>query len=333
VALEIIPAIGESDIARFCSLRGPGNEDAAAIVRHGADAHWMAVSDGIVEARCSLWWSAAPQHETHNTGVVGHFAGAGSAAIALLDHACSELAGRDCTIAIGPMDGNTWRRYRVLTERNSSPPFFLELDNPDEWPSLFTDAGFHPMAEYYSARSTGLAIENPRAAAVWQRLSDRGFSIRRLDMHALDTELERLYDLALASFARNFLYTPIAREEFLAQYQAVVPFIRPELVLIAEHEGRFAGFVFALPDLLEWRRGGPVVTYIVKTLAVHPDAAGRGLGSVLLWQVNCAAAKLGYRAAIHALMHESNQSMKISAREGQVFRRYTLYARTLVPKS
>jgi GNAT superfamily N-acetyltransferase len=289
----------------------------------------MAVRDGVVEARCSLWWSDAPQYATHRTGVIGHFAGTGSAAAVLLNHACSQLANHGCTIAIGPMDGNSWRRYRVLTERNSWPSFFLEPDNPDDWPPLFIGASFTPVAEYYSARVTKLAVENPRAETVWQRLSKRGFAIRRLELESLATELDRLYELALASFAQNFLYTPISREEFLAQYQAVLPYIQPELVLIAEYDGRPCGFVFALPDVLEQRRAQIRETFIVKTLAVHPDAAGRGLGSVLLWQVNRAAAALGYRAAIHALMHESNQSMKMSGREGQVFRRYTLYGRAL----
>ena len=166
-----------------------------------------------------------------------------------------------------------------------------------------------------------------------QRLSGRGFSIRHLDLNRLDAELENLYEMSLASFAENFLYTPLARGEFLAQYKAVMPFVTPELVLIAEYEGCCAGFVFALPDVLERRHGERPKTFIVKTLAVHPDFTGRGLGNVLLWQVNRAAAALGYRAAIHALMHETNRSMRISAREGHIFRRYTLYARMLVAPS
>jgi len=330
--IEIVSAVSKAELASFCSLRGPGAEDIAIIARHGADAHWMAVRDGVVEARCSLWWSATPVYQMRKTGVIGHFAGTASAAAVLLDHACSELAKQGCATAIGPMDGNTWRRYRVLTERNSWPPFFLEPDNPDDWPAIFTGAGFDSVAEYYSARTSGLPVENLRAEAVWKRLSERGFSIRSLAMESVEAELDRLYGLALASFSRNFLYTPIARDEFLGQYQAVLSYIQPELVLIAEYQGRPCGFVFALPDLLE-RRRQKRETIIVKTLAVHPDAAGRGLGSVLLWQVNRAAAALGYRSAIHALMHESNQSMKISAREGQVFRRYTLYGRTLMAPS
>jgi GNAT superfamily N-acetyltransferase len=327
--MEILSAVSASEVAHFCTLQSPGGEDAAAVTRHRADAHWMALQDGAVTARCSLWWTSAPPYAGHRAGVIGHFAAQDDTAVALLNRACAELAKHGCTIAIGPMDGNTWRRYRVLTERGAQPPFFLEPDNPDQWAQHFAAAGFGSLAEYYSARADSLVTDNPRAEAAWNRISQRGFSIRPLDMGRLESELESLYSLALASFTRNFLYTPLEKDEFLAQYRSIMPYVRPELVSIAEHEGATAGFLFGVPDLLEARRGATVSTFIVKTLAVHPAYSGRGLGSVLLWQANRAAYDCGYRSAIHALMHQENQSMRISGREGRLFRRYTLFAREL----
>jgi hypothetical protein len=41
------------------------------------------------------------------------------------------------------------------------------------------------------------------------------------------------------------------------------------------------------------------------------------------------ARKLGFRRAIHALMHEENVSRTISGRYGRTIRRYALYARPL----
>ena len=42
--------------------------------------------------------------------------------------------------AVGPLDGSTWRRYRLVTERGVEPPFFMEPDNPDDWPGKRPDA-------------------------------------------------------------------------------------------------------------------------------------------------------------------------------------------------
>jgi GNAT superfamily N-acetyltransferase len=326
---EFREAVTTADLETFCSLESPGKESPAVILGHAADAHWMLLNGGEVAARCSLWWSATPPYGGQRVGLIGHFAARGAGAEELLLHACAELAARGCAIVIGPMDGNTWRRYRVLTDRGPHPRFFLEPDNPDDWLAIFGSAGFSPLAEYYSARTASIPTENPRVASVWNRLLRQGFSIRPLNPANAEAELEALFELSLASFAGNFLYSPLAKEEFLVQYRAVMPYVRPELVLVAERDGCPAAFLFAVPDHLEGSRGVPPVSFIVKTLAVHPRFSGRGLGSVLLWQANRVAHSLGYRAAIHALMHQDNQSVRISSREGSVFRRYTLYSRAL----
>lgn len=292
-------------------------------LREGADAAWQAVQDGTPLASCSLWWSNPPQLPGERPGLIGHFEAADpNAASLLLHHACRELQARGCTLAIGPINGSTWRRYRLIVERGSEPPFFLEPDNPDSWPSFFTDAGFHVLASYSSAKSGELELDDPRADRVWARLQRQGFSIRPLDLNNFDQELGLLYQISVAAFAQNFLYQPITSAEFAALYQPVKPLVHPGLVLIAHKDHDPAAYVFALPD----RQPG---TFIIKTMAAHPNYAGRGLGTVLLIEVNRAAAQLGFQRSIHALMHDANQSTRISARQARVFRRYALFARSL----
>ena len=89
------------------------------------------------------------------------------------------------------------------------------------------------------------------------------------------------------------------------------------------------GFVFALPDLMQKRRGETLDTVIVKTVAVLPGRRQAGLGSVLVALAHDGARRLGYRRSIHALMHESNQSLNLSAHYARPFRRYTLFAKEL----
>jgi len=68
---------------------------------------------------------------------------------------------------------------------------------------------------------------------------------------------------------------------------------------------------------------------VVKTLAVAPEARGRGLGGALVRAVQEAARAKGYRSAIHALMHAENDSVKISRHLGRPIRRYALLGRSL----
>jgi GNAT superfamily N-acetyltransferase len=265
--------------------------------------------------------------------VIGHYAaGDAAAGAALVDHACARLADADCTVAVGPMDGNTWRRYRFVIdrgEREPEPAFFLEPNNPADWPSHFTAAGFSILATYTSALNEDLSRYDSSLDTTAGRLAERGITIRAFDPAAADAELRRIFTLSLASFDRNYLYTPIDEAEFFEQYRSVLPAVRPELVLLAERQHELVGFLFALPDLLETQRRERVRTIIIKTVAVAPGIARAGLGSLLTAWAEREAHRLGYRRAIHALMHERNASQHISRRSACTIRRYALFARAL----
>ncbi len=319
-------------LALFCAPPDLPSLAPEAVSRHKPDARWMLTnSRGDVAARCSLWWSAAPPYSGQRLGLIGHYAARDAGVAAqLLSLACDPRAAGGRTMAVGPMDGNTWQRYRLLTERGSEPIFFLEPDNPDDWPAHFTGNGFSVLARYTSALDTDLGRPDPRLAKVAERATARGVQIRSLDPGRFEAELGQIYKIARSSFSGNFLYTPLGEADFIAQYRSLQPYIRPELVLIAQRKEQPIGFIFALPDLLQTRKGQAIDTVILKTVALHPDHQSGGLGSLLVAHCQEIAHRLGYRRAIHALMHETNESGKISRRnEARMIRRYALFAREL----
>src|SRR5258707_1898376 len=174
---------------------------------------------------------------------------------ALLSRAVGELSKRGCSLAVGQMDGSSWRRYRLLTERGSEPSFFLEPDNPDEWPEWFIASGFSPWATYFSALTDDLFNEDSRIPRTVQRLERQGVHWRPLSLERFVDELRLIYSVSCVSFQDNFLYTPITEAEFLAQYEPIRAHLQPELVLLAEHEGQPVGFVFAIPNIIQAKRG------------------------------------------------------------------------------
>jgi GNAT superfamily N-acetyltransferase len=301
-----------------------------ALQRHAPTAHYAVMRNDRVVASCSMWTDGTPTHENRPVGVIGHYAAQDEAAgVAVLRHAVEQLRRRGLSTIVAPMDGSTWRRYRLVTERGAEPPFFLEPDNPDEWGSHFATAGFAPLAHYLSALNGNLAVVDPRHDTALTRLTDAGVRIRALDVSRFEQELTAVHDLSLIAFAHNFLYTPIALSEFLAMYAPLRSHVHPELILLAEEGDSLVGFMFGLPDLAQAHRGEPVTTAIAKTLAVRPDRTGIGLGSVLTGQFQQVARTMGFTRVIHALMHAGNRSLDISSRFGQPFRRYTLYAASL----
>jgi GNAT superfamily N-acetyltransferase len=326
-----VRAATTTDRALFAGALGGQALDPRALDAQPADAHWLLQSAGTPAARCSLWWRATPAYGGHRVGLIGHYAARdASAAARLLRHACDELRRHGCTLAIGPMDGNTYQRYRFVTERGTAPPFLLEPGNPDDWPAQFSANGFAPFARYCSVLQERVAPPDERLRRIARRQEDAGIRIRTLDLARFAADVRALYGIVAASFARSLLHTPITEEAFVAQNSALRPYVVPGLVLLAERDGEPVGMLFGLPDWLEGQRAPRVTTAILKTVAVRPEYAGRGLVAALLARGMEAALELGYTRVIHALMHEDNRSLRLSALYGTaVMRRYTLFARPL----
>lgn len=303
----------------------PSNHPATA---HGADA----VIE-MADAQVALWWTHVPPMNGEIPGVIGRFTATDAAcAQEVLAAACTVLRTHGCTLAIGPMDGNTWRSYRLVTWRGTAPRFALEPEQPEAWPLWWQDAGFSVAEEYWSACADQLDQADARLIAPRERLQRQGVRIRPLDLSDFTAELERIHTVSEIAFRDNVLYTPLPRAEFLGLYRQVKALVRPELCLIAESVGETGpqpiGFIFTIPDIEQAKRGQPIDTVVVKTLAVLPGRAYAGLGKILLEQCQRTAYGLGFRQAIHALMHAANGSRNLGdgARE---IRRYALFAKRL----
>lgn len=333
--MKTIPFLVEvhdaNELHRWKPAHGMQRLDGAHHSLDSADMHWAAL-DGASQlvGCCSLWWTNVPAYPGQCLGLIGHYnVSHSTAAGRLLERACAELREQGCTMAVGPMGGSTWRNYRFVTEDKGDPRFFLEPQNPLEWPEQFLGNGFHAMAHYYSSLADNLLMHDPKVSRAEERLSRIGVTLRNLKSVDLKKELRRIYHLICKSFCRGFLYHPLSEIEFFDDMRRLEPFLEPELCWIADCNKGIVGFLFGIPDWLEIRSGRSNTTAVIKTLAISPEREYGGLGSLLVERMHRSAYERGYRRIIHALMHESNRSRNISARYGKPFRRYTLYGRRL----
>jgi GNAT superfamily N-acetyltransferase len=319
-----------AEIARFSPATSLPHFHAADFESQCADLHLCALGEGgDAQARCSLWWNKTPKHEQAHIGTIGHYAAASDAAAeAVLREAEKYLRQASCTLAIAPMNGNTWRSYRFVTEHGDRPPFFLEPSNPREWPAQFVQAGFVSIASYFSALNNDLARSDPRIEASEQRMADADVAVRSAHSD-LRQELQGIYGVSRIAFQKNFLYTELPQKDFTAMYEPLLPRTRSELVLIAERQGQCVGYLFAIPDLAQAARAESVDTFIIKTVAILPEPQLKGLGSLLVARAQQVGHSLGFRQCIHALMFESNISLNISRHYASIMRKYSLYSKDL----
>lgn len=332
-----LPRSAESD-AEFAAV-SPGSPQAAAnepfdggervVVRDGGE--------GPV-ARCALY-SVTDLHGAPGlSGLIGRYECSDrEAGIELLRHACTTLVDRGAKRVIGPMDGSTWARYRLVLPPDSAeagangPPFLGEPWNPPDYPDHFAAAGFNECGRYES-RLLQIAGGEPSrdfegsAGTPPEGITGRRIAIRALELARLDDELRSVFEFCLAAFADNPYYAPTTYEAFRATLGGVQAILDPDLVLLAHNPARkLVGLVLTYPDVLALESGRPT-RVVVKTLATGPDARGIGLSAHLLELVSLRARAKGYRALIHALMHVSNISMNMSVRrDTTLYRRYALY--------
>ncbi len=329
--MRIVVWDGSTDLNRLdVNLTDVGRTDwatleVAQLQRDAPDAHLQLFAGSELLARASLWLNGPRLSPTERTGLIGHYAAVNAeAGRAILEAACQPLQAAGCARVIGPMDGSTWKSYRLVSDAGSEAPFLLEPKNPLSWNEHFLESGFDVLATYHSNLCLSPAPDE-RVPRVRERLAAQGITTRAANPAQLDAELEAIHDLALESFSRNFLYSPLSKSDFLELYRPALSKLPPGFTRIAEHGGRAVGFAFAVPDLLRPQMD----TLILKTVGVRGGRQYAGLGALLGDELHDLARASAMPRVIHALIHDANVSGNASARTGGVMRRYALYTRPL----
>jgi len=265
-------------------------------------------------------YHTGPTWDGHPAAAIGKIrfetAGAGAA---LLQDITAELHAEGVSRLLGPMDGDTWHSYRLVSESDGSPPFLMEPVSAPHDLHAFQQAGFDPVGHYFSARAR---LEQTIGTAP---APNPDIVIRPWDGADPEAHFTAIHELSMTAFRDNAFYTPIDRETFLAMYMPFVPMLRKELVFMARAraDDRLLGFLFGIPD---YAQGPQTQTVILKTYAsLHP-----GVGRLLAHAFHGAARDLGFTWVIHALIHDANRSAARSRMHGAtVFRRYVLMGRRL----
>jgi len=218
---------------------------------------------------------------------------------------------------IGPMNGNTWMKHRLIIESSEQPSFLMEPIEPLSLFSIFQQAGFNELS-HYSSSLIDLTQELNQYEKIATRISKHDIHIRNIDLENYQHDLEQIYHLSTSSFSNNFLYTPLPKTAFLQSYLSAKNSIDPDLVTLAFHKDQLIGFLFCLPNQHP-------NSIIIKTLATSPQFRTTGLGTYLVATAQQRAKEKGYTEAIHALQYQSNASLRISKRfHAKKFRTYAL---------
>lgn len=236
----------------------------------------------------------------------------------LLAEAAALAKSKGATALIGPMEGDTWHAYRLISDRGTQSPFLMEPASADHDEAAFKTAGFNVISSYFSASAPMSALPGPKPK------DTDVFTIETWDGTDPDALFTQVYQLSCAAFADNPFYKHIDLEDFLAMYLPMVPLLKQDLILFArDSTGALVGFLFGIPNYAE---GPNPASVILKTYA----SSQKGAGHWLSYQFYANAKAMEFDTVIHALMHDDNLSAIRSGLNGaDVFRRYALMGRSL----
>ena len=153
----------------------------------------------------------------------------------------------------GPASFSVNDECGLLVDGFDTPPTLMMPHNPRYYLPLLERAGFAKAKDLwvYEGGDERHYVPVPERLArgtelIRQRM---GITIRPLDMKNFNGEVERIKELYNAAWEKNWGFVPMTDHEIDHLAEQFKPVVIPELVPIAEKDGRVIGFGITLPDL------------------------------------------------------------------------------------
>lgn len=291
----------------------------------------------------------------HNeqAGFFGYFECLPDSAVAreLLDAAAGWLKGRDLEIMRGPINPSTNDECGFLLEGFDSPPMIMMTYTQPCYLDYMERCGLTKAKDLYAYISvirdvaTGGRLEK-LASAVKARVP--GLTVRPANMRQFPRELEAVKDIYNSAWRHNWGFVPMTDEEIESMAKWLKPLIVPELLIMAEVNGKPAAFFMAVPDYNQVLgkingRLGPVgiakflwysrkISDIrVLTMGVKEEYRKKGIEGLLYLESFKAAVKKGYERAEMSWILEDNVLMQRGCElmGGKLYKKYRIYEKNI----
>ncbi|HEX5443926.1 MAG TPA: hypothetical protein VFW87_08870, partial [Pirellulales bacterium] len=222
---------------------------------HGAAAQFLALRAGQVVGRILV--SDDPNYNREhqaNLGCFGMFESIDdeSVAAALIEAAADWLRARGRDTLRGPIDYSLNYNCGLLIDGFDTPPRIMMNHNPPYYARLLEACGLAKAKDMYA----WWFDDNQPVMIDWRRRAERlaqraRFTVRPLRLNDLHAEIQRCKEVYNAAWERSWGFVKMTDAEFnyLAKHLKLIAM--PDLLLLAEMEGRPIGFSMTLPDLNE----------------------------------------------------------------------------------
>ena len=273
---------------------------------------------------------------------------------ALFAAAAEWCRGQGHDVLRGPTSFSVNDECGLLVQGFDSPPTLMMPHNPPYYIRLIEAAGFVKAKDLwvYQGGSEERYVPVPeRLARATESIRQRqGITLRPLNLKDFAGEVERIKELYNSAWQKNWGFVPMTDHEIDHLAEQFRPVVIPEMVPMAERDGKLIGFGIALPDLnvvLRSNRSGrlfPVVLRLlwalkmkrirrarILLLGVAPAYQGKGIDAMLyhwIW-TRSGERKIYWGEAGWILEDNPAMNAGLEKMTFTVYKTYRLYERRL----
>ncbi|HEY4648340.1 MAG TPA: hypothetical protein VIG95_04500 [Gemmatimonadales bacterium] len=324
---------------------------------HADAEYFLAERDGAVVGRIAAI-SNRLHNETHGdrVGFFGFFECIDDQAVA---DALFQAAGDWCRALghdtlRGPASFSVNDECGLLVDGFDTPPTLMMPHNPRYYISLIERGGFAKAKDlwvYQGGTEEGYVPVPERLARATELIRQRqGITLRPLNMKDFEGEVERIKELYNTAWEKNWGFVPMTEHEIDHLAEQFKPVVIPELVPMAEKDGKLIGFGIVLPDLnvvFRSNRSGRLFPVIIRLLwalkmkkirrarilllGVVPAYQGKGVDAILyhwIW-TKSAEQKIYWGEAGWILEDNPAMNAGLEKMTFRVYKTYRLYDKRL----
>jgi len=282
-----------------------------------------------------------------------------SVAEALLDTAAGWLRERGMEAIRGPENPSQNEEVGLLVDGFDRPRVVMMTYNPRYYQDFLEQAGFEKAQDLWAwiLRTDIFDKDVQRLPRKFLRVAEQvrqreDLVVRKFDKSRFDQEVEIAKAVYNEAWEKNWGFVPFTEQEIDHLAQELKPFLDPDLVYIAEIDGKPAGISLGIPDVYQallkskpqpnkWSFPWTVLkllwhqrkidTFRVLIMGVLPEYRGCGIDALFYVETARGAFAKGYEYCEMSWILESNDMMNriIERLGGTVYKIYRVYEKPL----
>jgi len=267
---------------------------------------------------------------------------------ALLDAVREWLKSKGMEIMRGPANFSSNEEWGMLLEGFNSPPVFMMTYNPKYYLDFMEKYGMRKAKDLYAYFIDKNSPPPKRVVKMAENIKQKEeIKIYSVNMKNLKNEVEKIKAIYNSAWSPNWGFIPMTDEEFDHMVKGLKQIVDPNLIFIAEMDGKPAGFSLALPDVnqvlhkingrlfplglfkLLWHTKikNKINGVRIITMGVVPEFQKRGIDTVFYVETYNVGVKRGYTWAELSWVLEDNVKMNriLDLLGAKLYKKYRLY--------